>query len=358
MQLSEIANHRMVSQQLVNPVFKTAADLVAWFGAVQGQEYALTKWGLGIRLPDLDDSTIETAINAGDILRTHLLRPTWHLVAAEDIRWLLKLTAPRVNASNGYMYRQLELTARIFNTCNNVLAKSLEGGKQLTRNSLNVELKKHKIKAEGHRLSYIMMRAELDGIICSGARQGNQFTYALLDERAPSVMDITRDEALEKLARRYIRSRGPVTAVDFSTWSGLTISEARKGFDMARPAFEKENSGNHEFLFAPYIPPDKAALKQIFLLPIYDEYIMGYKDRSAMLQFSNKLEPKPAFSYYNTIISNGQIIGTWKRKANGKTVALVYQFFTPPNKGQLSSFKKAVTRLEAFTGLAVAEIDR
>jgi hypothetical protein len=345
----------MVSQQLVNPTCKTAAELVAWFGAVQGQEYAQTKWGLGIRLPHLLDSDVEKEINDGLILRTHLLRPTWHLVAAVDIRWLLQLTAPRVHAANAYMYRQLELDNKIFNVSNNVLVKSLEGGKYLTRTSLNEELRKHKIKAEGHRLSYIMMRAELDGIICSGPRDGNQSTYALLDERVPSVNHISREQALEKLTKRYIKSRGPVTTRDFSTWSGLTVTEAKKGFDIVGSHFIHETLDTQQFLSATYALPDKAVLNAVYLLPIYDEFIMGYKDRSAMLAFRNKLETKPSVGFDSTIVSNGQIIGTWKRVMKGKCLELGYNFFKPPTKLQLASLRKSVNRLEAFTGLITKE---
>jgi hypothetical protein len=346
----------MVSQQLVNPFCKTATELVTWFGAVQGQEYAQTKWGLGIRLPHLVDSEIEKGINDGLILRTHILRPTWHLVAAADIRWLLQLTAPRVHAVNAYMYRQVALDNKIFDVCNKILVKSLEGGKHLTRNAINEELKKHKIKAEGHRLSYIMMQAELDGIICSGPRSGNQSTYALLDERAPSVSKVTRDEALEKLAKRYIKSRGPVTTTDFSTWSGLTKSEAKKGFDMVRSQFVADTLDKQEFLFAPCALPDKSTLKRIYLLPIYDEFIMGYRDRSAILQFRSKLEPKPSVAFDSTIVSNGQIIGTWKRIIKVKTAELAFHFFKPPTKMQLALIRKEKDRFAAFTGLTAEKI--
>src|SRR5690606_4347556 len=141
-----------------------------------------TKWGRGLRLPHLTDNDIENELNDGKILRTHLLRPTWHLVSAKDIYWLLKLTAPRVHTANAYMYRQLELDYKVFNRCNDILIETLQDGNQLTRDAINERFKMHKIIAKGHRLSYIMMNAELEGIVCSGARQGNQFTYALLDE--------------------------------------------------------------------------------------------------------------------------------------------------------------------------------
>ena len=221
MTFPEIAKHRLLTQQIVEAKVKSAIEMIVWFGAVQAQEYAQTKWGIGLRLPHLNDNDIEKDFTEGKILRTHLLRPTWHLVTGDDIRWLLFLTASRVNAANAYMYRQLELDDAVFNRCNKILIKTLQGGKQLTRDALNEEFKRNKIIAAGHRLGYIMMRAELDGIICSGAREGNQFTYTLLEDRVPQSKARNYDEALAELTIRYFTSRGPATIKDFSTWSGL-----------------------------------------------------------------------------------------------------------------------------------------
>ncbi|MES2284765.1 MAG: winged helix DNA-binding domain-containing protein [Bacteroidota bacterium] len=237
MELSEIAKYRLINQQIAGTKIKTVSEMVAWFCAVQAQEYGPTKWGLGLRLPHLKDKDIEKDFTDGKILRTHLLRPTWHFVAAKDIRWILMLTAPRVNAANASMYRKLELDSGIFNRCNAILIKTLQGGRQLTRDTLNEEFKKKKILAKGHRLSYIMMRAELDGIICSGANQGNQFTYSLLEERVPAFGLKNKEEALAELTKRYFTSRGPATIKDLSTWSGLTLTDCRKGIEMVKQHF-------------------------------------------------------------------------------------------------------------------------
>lgn len=183
MTFSEIATYRLRSQQITETNLKSATEMVTWFGAIQAQEYAQTKWGLGFRLPHMSDKDIEQEITDGNILRTHLLRPTWHFITSTDIQWLLKLTANRVNAANVYMYKKLELNDNVLNRCNKIIETALQKNKELTRDDLNEELKKKKIKAEGLRLSYIMMFAELSAVICSGKRRGNQFTYALLEER-------------------------------------------------------------------------------------------------------------------------------------------------------------------------------
>src|SRR5687767_917155 len=189
--------------------------MVQWLCAIQAQEFAQTKWALGLRVPRTKDDDIEKEFAEGKIIRTHLLRPTWHFVAAPDIRWLLALTAPRVHAVNAFMYRQLELDGLIFKRCNHILIKTLQGDKQFTRDAINEVFQKNKIIARGHRLSYIMMQAELSGIICSGARQGNQFTYALLDERVERTNSLNKEEGLAELTKRYFLSRGPATLKDF-----------------------------------------------------------------------------------------------------------------------------------------------
>jgi hypothetical protein len=354
--LPEVARYRLTSQQLADSKLQSAGDIIKWLGAVQGQEYAQTKWGLGLRLKNLSDDIVEQDFTNGKIIRTHLLRPTWHLVSVEDIRWLLMLTAPRVNAINAYMYRQLELDNTIFKRSHKILEKSLQGGKQLTREAINESFKRNKIEAEGHRLSYIMMYAELAGLICSGARQGNQFTYALLDERIPPSKSISRDEALAELTKRYFTSRGPATIKDFSTWSGLTLTECKKGIEITKNLFEKELVDRNEYYFTESILINKKQIHDIHLLPIYDEFIMGYKDRSALMIFKSKLKSISKFHYNCMVVYDGQIFGTWKRSFTANAVNVEFDFFRPPDKNQRKALSRAVHRLGEFTNMTVNDV--
>ena len=301
----------------------------------------------------MKENDIGKDFTEGNILRTHLLRPTWHFVVAKDIRWMLMLTAPCVHATNAYMYRKLELNANIFNRCNNILIKTLRGHKQLTREAINKEFKRNKIEADGHRLSYIMMQAELDGIICSGARHGNQFTYALLEERVPPFKSKNRVEALAELTKRYFTSRGPATIKDFSTWSGLALTECKNGIEMVKSSFSREVIARQEYFFPPGVTLAKNQFQKIYLLPLYDEFIMGYKDRSAIMVFKNNHKPASAFRYDNTIIFEGQIIGTWKRTIQKKCINLEYDFFDNLNKTKFKAFAKAIHRFEEFNDLPV-----
>jgi hypothetical protein len=313
MNLSELARERLTNQQLTKTRIKSAVEMVKFFCAIQGQEYAQTKWGIGLRLSKVKDIHIESDLNEGSILRTHLLRPTWHFVAADDIHWILELTAKQVHKVNSYMYRKLELDTKTLNTCNDIIIKNLMGGKQRTRNELNEYFKRENIIAQGHRLSYIMMYAELEKIICSGARRGNQFTYALFDERVKKSETIEYAEALGRLALQYFTSRGPATVNDFSTWSGLNLTECKKGIAIIADQLETIIVDDITYFMSKDTIFSNKFESSIYLLPIYDEYIMGYKDRSAILAYKKALKNAPLFKYDCMIIFAGQIIGTWKR---------------------------------------------
>ena len=198
------------------------------------------------------------------------------------------------------------------------------------------------------------MRSELDQVICSGARKGKQFTYALLDERVPEHTQKKREEALAELTRRYFISRGPATIADFSTWSGLTLTDCKRGISMVESHFVETLVDNEVFYYSPQIPVNKEQFQDFYLLPIYDEFIMGYKDRKAIFEARNTIEPRPLFRFDNTIMVEGQIIGTWKRTIHKQSINLECEFFRPLRKRQLSSLENAIHCFEKFTKLTVS----
>jgi len=319
-----IAIHRLYSHQLEQPLYHTPADIVAHLGAVQAQEYAVTKWSLALRSHGLTDDAIEAAMTDGSIIRTHLLRPTWHFVAATDIRWMLALTAPRVDAINGTMYRKLELDDALFARTNAVIEAALQGGVQLTREALGAALKLNGISADGMRLSYIVMRAELDAVVCSGARHGKHFTYALLETRAPQGTPISRDQALATLTLRYFTSHGPATVHDYAGWSGLTIADCTLGIEMNKSQLEHTDSDEKTYWWNPaQVVPDSPP-RRAYLLPVYDEYLLAYRDRRASLD--------PAYADYwmrfgemftSTIVIAGRVVGLWRRDLKGRSVVVI-----------------------------------
>src|SRR5687767_13630333 len=279
----DIVRYRLHNQFLSRPDFTEPEQVVKQLGAVQSQDYAGGKWALGLRMKGGTDAALDKAFNEGRILRTHILRPTWHFVAPEDIRWMLALSGPRVHVVNGFLYRQQELGPTIIKKSYAVLEKALQGSKQLTRTELGSAFEQAGIKnAQGIRLAYFVMSAELDGIICSGGRRGKQFTYVLLEERVPEVKALTQEEALVELMRRYFATRGPATLHDFTWWSGLTMADAREGIEALKSQFVSEVIDGNTYWFDNSISPVKERFPTAHLLPNYDEYFIGFKDRSAI----------------------------------------------------------------------------
>jgi len=213
--LNIIAN-RLYNQLISRPAFESPAEVVSWLGAVQAQDYAAAKWALGLRMKDGSDAALDRALADGTIIRTHVIRPTWHFVTPADIRWMLALTAPRVKAALSYNSHRLGLDASVYKRSGSVLAKALQGGKQLTRLELAAILRQRGIKTDNLGFIHILLHAELDAIICSGGRRGRQFTYALLEERVPHAQKLDRDEALAELTSRYFTSHGPATVQDYA----------------------------------------------------------------------------------------------------------------------------------------------
>jgi hypothetical protein len=321
----KIAWERLRCQRLAAGRLATPQEVVGWFGAVQAQEYRFAKWGLALRTRHASDDSVERAFAAGRILRTHVMRQTWHFVTPADIRWLLALTAPRVRAAVAYYDRQLGITPAVITRANRVIAAALAGGAQLTRTELKAALSGAAVRVDGtQRLAHVIMHAELDAVICSGARRGKQFTYALLDDRAPATALPAREEALAELARRYFTSHGPAQLRDFVWWSGLTTGEARAGLEMSRHHLAEEEIGGTRYWLAPLRrrlgQPGRAA----YLLPPYDEFLIAYKDRSASLDAAFWKRGAGRGPYAAPVVLDGRVVGGWRSASQGDRVAITF----------------------------------
>ncbi|RYU96327.1 winged helix DNA-binding domain-containing protein [Emticicia agri] len=357
---TEIITHRLYNQQITETQFTKPEEIVSWLVAVQAQEYAMSKWAIGLRLNGVKEAEVEQAINDGRILRTHVMRPTWHFVAPADIRWLLALTAPRVHAFNAFQYRKNGLDSKVFNKCNDIMVKNLEGGKSLTRATLNAAFQEAGIVTDTIGLSCIMMQAELDGLICSGPRQGKQFTYALIDERVPPTQPLSQEEALSQLALRYFTSRGPATVQDFVWWSGLTMKEARTGIANLPPYFIHTKIDGQEYIYAPGNPKEAEHPRHSFLMPDYDEYGIAYKHRDAIFLPKEKNNPegrKPTFPFNRMIIVNGTIVGAWQRTIKNKEVIVEVAPFYTYNEQENAIVEKSVNRFKTFFGGGIDDIE-
>jgi hypothetical protein len=337
----DIGRRRLGNQKLAGSAFRKPEDVVAWLGAVQAQDYPAAKWAVGLRTNGITDAEVERAFNKGTILRTHVLRPTWHFVTPADIRWMLALTAPRVHAVNASYYRKFGLDDGIFARSRAEFERALQGGKHLTRSELASVLQRAGIRADGLQLGYLMMRAELDAVICSGARRGKQSTYALLDERAQPAKTLKRDEALAELTRRYFSSHGPATVRDYVWWSGLTVRDAKAGLDMVRPALVQKTIGQRRYWFvASRSPPPPAS--STYLLPNYDELLIAYKDRGPADGSPHadavSLQGRDAFAY--PLVIDGQLAGVWRRTLRTDSVlveAVPYRHLTRANTRALAA---------------------
>ena len=352
----DIAHRRLHNQFISQSTFEKPSEVVEWLGAVQAQDYAAAKWAISLRSQGLTSAAIEEAFADGAILRTHVMRPTWHFVTPSDIRWLLALTAPRVIAASAYYFRQQELDDALFKRSNSVLAKALQGGQQLTRTELMSVLRQAGIVSEDAlRFTYIVMRAELDGIICSGARRGKQFTYALLDERVPPCKTIERDEALAEFARRYFTSHGPATLPDFVWWSGLTAADARAGLEMIATQFMHESVDGQMYWFSTSTPPIRERSQAAYLLSSFDEYTVSYKDRRAVVDTSGtqKLNPPSNILLSYIMLLDGWFVGTWKRTLKKDTVTITLSPSMPLNKDVKGAFVTAAERYGAFLAMPV-----
>jgi hypothetical protein len=302
------------------------------------------------------DAEIEKEIDDGAILRTHVLRPTWHFVAPSDIRWMLALTGPLVKALLRHYDRQLELDEAVIRRSQAVMTKALDGGKHLTRAELARALTRARIRTDGtQRLAHIVMHAELDGVICSGPRRGKQFTYALLDERVSPTKKMERDASLRELATRYFATRGPATEADFGWWSGLRKADAKAAIHFAESMLESTTIGSRKYWFKPPAVTAKSKGSITRLLPNYDEFFIGLKDRTAMharLGQSGIEKVLNALSGHLVTI-DGQIVGGWMRTFKGKKVVVTATLLTRLGATDRSAIESQVGKFGQFLEMPV-----
>jgi DNA glycosylase AlkZ-like len=353
--MSKIAQRRLEHQHLVAPTLTEAAAVVRTLGAVQAQDYGGAKWGVAQRTQGLTDADVERAVVAGDILRTHVLRPTWHFVHAKDARWMLELTAPRIRAAAAYHHQKWSLDAKTFRKSHGVLERALRDGRHLTRTELRAALRRASIDVSaGERVGHLLMQAELDRLIIGGARRGKQFTYALFDARVATSPPRARDEALCDLTSRYFATRGPATLHDFAWWSGLTVSDATRGVAIAADALECETIDGSTYWYAPSTGASRRRLHIAHLLPNYDEYFIGFTDRS---EFAERVRVtratwRPNALRGHMVVVNGQIVGGWRRTL-GESVEVELDLLVSLTSAEHRLVERAAERFGAFLGMPV-----
>jgi len=347
---SDISSLRLQNQHIASQSKKTAKELITCMGAIQAQEYNQAKWAIGLRLPHLTESQIELAFNQGEIIRTHLMRPTWHFVSSDDIYWMLELTAPQIRSSTKSRHRDLELTEPILKKGQEILIRELEGNHALSREELKPIFKRGGINTDEQRFPHIMMAAELDGIVCSGKMNGNKQTYALLSERVPVKKTLTKEEALAKLAKKYFESHGPASLSDFVWWSGLNVSDARKALEINKSCLISAVLENETYWYAEPASIAPPLTDSAYLLPAFDEYLISYKNRSAAITADHH---KKAISnngiFWPVIVVNGKISGLWKRTFTNNSVVIELDHFRPHNKKEVQLIEEASEKYGYFS---------
>jgi hypothetical protein len=355
----QIARMRMVSQHLWGAPPGSPVDAVRWLGALQAQEFSVARWSVGQRC-GADQAAVDRAFSAGAILRIHVLRPTWHFVASEDIRWILRVSAGRVHAVNAHYYRKLELDDRLLAKTDALLRAELAGGAHLTRAELGTALRGAGIDATGSRLAYVLMHAELEGVICSGPPRGKRHTYALLDERAPPATAVTRDEALARLTKRYFTSRGPATLKDYLRWGSLTASEARQGLGMVASQLENVVVDGRTYWLSRESRAGRSARRRaVDLVQVYDECVMSYSESRDVLLSDAAAEMvlPPArieVPFIHAVLLDGQLIGHWRHAAGTGPVVLEIALYKTLHPAEREALYAAADRYARFLGAPVS----
>lgn len=355
MKLSTVAVIRLHNQQISRRRFLNPAEVVASMGAMQGQDHHGSKWAIGLRLLHGQDALIDQAIADRSLVRTYLMRGKLHVASARDCRWLLSLTAPRMIAASDRRERQLELDEGAFSRVRRIFSLALEGGRQLTRSELYALLEEARISSKGQRGHHILWRMAMEGLICFASPEGIQQTFALFDEWNPQGMRQSKEQALADLALRYFSSRGPATLQDFTWWSGLTSVEAASALEMVKPKLIAANMGGQCFWMSltTQIPPSGG--EGVYLLPSFDEYLLGYQNRNAVLEskYAAVLSPGGDGVFLPAVVIQGSVVGTWSRILRNGALEIRATTFRSLTSKESSQLQEAARRYGEFMRMEV-----
>lgn len=328
----------------------TPRDAVAHLLAAQAQDFGGAKWSVGLRVPGSTDADVEAALAAGTIVRSWPMRGTLHLMAAEDLGWMLSLTGERGIRSAAGRHRQLELTDADFARAADIVRAALEGGRVLGRTELLATLDAGGIPTTGQRGAHLLVWLAQSGVTVFGPVDGKQHTFVLLDEWVPSPRVLERDEALGELALRYFTSHGPATERDLAWWSSLTLGDVRAGLAIARGHLDELVVDGTSY----YLARDaETAPSGVVALPGFDEYLLGYQDRSAPLTAEHAAFTVPGSNgmFLPTIVVDGEVVGLWKRRVTTKETVVEARPFAPMPARAVARFRAAAERYGEFLGL-------
>lgn len=346
-----ITYHRLYAQHVEGEKFDTPLQVVKHMGAVQAQDFGQAVWAIGLRMKEPSLGAIEKAIANKEVVLTWPMRGTIHFVPAEDAKWMLRLMAAKGVRAGLAHARQLGVTDEILTKAEAVFAAALSGGKQLTRGAMMQCLIDGGIDTTAQRGYLLLRHFSQTGLLCLASAEGKQQTFALLEEWIPSLRRLEKDEALAEIALRYFVSHGPATLRDFANWTGLTMSDVKTALRIVRSQLLSETIEGVEYFFQGSFP---SSLPGVYLLPGFDEYFLGYKDRSAIIspEHASKVVPGGNGVFKPMIVSGGQVVGTWRRTLKKSSVAVTYDFFDTPVSASVLESKARV--YADFIGLPLA----
>jgi hypothetical protein len=345
----EISHHRLGAQKLLETSPNSPQEIVHHLGAMQAQDYAMAKWAIGSRC-EATEAEIEEAVNSAQIIRTHILRPTWHFVSADDIYWMLDLSGPQVQKMTISAAKKYGYDVKKLNQINSQIQKLLAGNNHLTREEIMKELDIKKSSNQDFLAAAIMMHAELDGLVCNGKMKGKQITYALLEERVSKPQSkLTKEEALAKLALRYFESHGPATLLDFSWWSGFPPTTCKLALNAIELQLTSAEIENQVYWFGKDLPDAINFRESVHFLPAFDEILISYKTREASILLEHQAKTFTNNGIFKPIIlENGKVIGTWKRMIKKDHVKIETDFFNVTQEEKKRALFEGIQSFENY----------
>jgi hypothetical protein len=347
MKLNRIAVERLYNQHINLETSQTPEEIVSWLGAVQAQDYYVAKWSLGLRLKGKTDKDIENALSSKKILRTWGNRGTLQFISTSDVHWFLKLVAPRIIARNARRYRQLGLDENTLNKTNKILLNALDGTKGIERTELKQILVENGVSIEGTRTAFILQRASLDGFIHQGIAVKNNPVYYSMEDLPDKESKV--DDSLKEISKRYFLSHGPATLKDFVWWSGLTVQDAKDGLNSIKPILKNELINGEKYWSKSSQVRMESKSPVVNILPIFDDFLLGYKDRGASIDKRAKKILKPKHGIFSpTIIVDGVVAGTWKRKIAENIVTVEVDTFRKLDDTEYEALNLEIIRYSEF----------
>lgn len=353
-----IANRRLFNQGITGMKHETPEEAVRNLGAVQAQDYHQAVWGIGLRTQSAKISDVEQALNDRKIVLTWPMRGTIFFVPPEDAKWMVKLTESRFQTNDKKKQAELELDEGTLYRCRTIIGDALSGCTPVSRPRLMELLEEAGIRTKNGRGYYILGYLGRTGMICFGPHEGKQQSFVLLDEWVPNSRELTLEESLAELALRYFTGHGPATIQDFAWWVGLTLTEAKRGFEAIKLNLRLDFVNGTEYWSSDTTPAVSAHTDSVVLLPGFDEYYLGYKDRSAIIETEHdaKIAPHRNGVFQPMMVAGGEVVGIWKREIKRSGIEITLCPFSPLGDRE-EEFMEAAKQYSDFVGMPITRIE-